>query len=264
LIAFDRDPKAVAIARERLSAYPFAEVHHRNYGDFAEALDELRVAKVDGVLLDAGMSSMQLDDAQRGFTFQEDGPLDMRMDTTDGPTAAEWLASTMPNELAHTLKTFGDVGPAKRIAQAIHEHAKAGMLKSTGDLKRAIEDVLGKAFDKASVVRQVFQAIRIAVNGELDALDRAIPAAIERLSPEGRLVVISFHSGEDRIVKNHLQAFSRKQRTRNPDGTDATVRPPMIRVLTKKPQRPSGEEIAANPRAQSARLRVAERLPEAA
>lgn len=264
LIAFDRDPDAAATASERLAEFPFAEVHHRNYGDLAIALQELGIVSVDGFLIDAGMSSMQLNDPERGFSFQEEGPLDMRMDTTKGETAAQWLATIATNDLAAMLKEFGDVGPAKRIAQAIHERTKTGTLLTTRDLKEAVKEVLGKAFDKSAVTRQTFQAIRIAVNQELSALDQAIPAAIELLKPEGRLVVIAFHSGEDRIVKQHFQTYSRKQRVRNPDGTDAEVRPPLIRILTKKPQQPTAKEIAANPRAQSAKLRAAERLEEAA
>ena len=264
LIALDRDPAAAAGVRERLAAYSFAEVHQRNYSELAIVLDELGIETVDGILLDAGMSSMQVDNPRRGFSFQEEGPLDMRMDSSQGQTAAQWLASTPTAALAQTLKAFADVGPAKRIAESIHERATAGSLTTTHDLKAAINDVLGHAFDKGAVVRQVFQAIRIAVNEELDALDQALPAAIQRLKPKGRLVVLSFHSGEDRIVKRTFQTYSRKQRTLNLDGTDAMVQPPLIRVLTKKPQLPTAAEIAANPRAQSAKLRAAERLEAAA
>ncbi len=264
LIAFDRDLTAVEQVRKRLAKFSFAEVHHRNYSEIATTLDELGIETVDGILLDAGMSSTQLDDPSRGFSFQEEGPLDMRMDSTQGPTAAQWLAATTTAGLAQALKEFGDVGPAKRVAQSIHERAIAGALQTTHDLKAAIHDVLGQAFDRGTVTRQVFQSIRIAVNQELDALAQALPAAIKRLKPQGRLVVLSFHSGEDRIVKRVFQQSSRKQRTLNPDGTDAAVREPLIRVLTKKPQLPTPEEIAANPRAQSARLRAAERLETAA
>ena len=264
LIALDRDPGAAEGVRKRLAKYRFATVYQRNYSQLEAVLNELEIKAVDGILLDAGMSSMQLDDPGRGFSFQEVGPLDMRMDTTQGLTAAEWLASTTTSEIAHTLKEFADVGPAMRIAQSIHERAGEGRLATTHDLRAATQDVLGNAFDKGSVVRQVFQAIRIAVNQELDALKTVLPAAIRHLNPGGRLVVLSFHSGEDRVVKNAFQTFSRKQRTFNPDGTDAVVQPPYIRVLTKKPQLPTAAEMAANPRAQSAKLRVAERLETAA
>jgi len=263
LIALDRDPAAAEGVRKRLARYPFAEVHQRNYSELATVLDELGIEAVDGILLDAGMSSMQVDDPSRGFSFQEEGPLDMRMDSSQGQTAAQWLASTPTASLAQTLKEFADVGPAKRIAQSIHERATEGTLVTTHDLKAAIQSVLGQAFDRGTVIRQVFQAIRIAVNQELDALDQALPAAIKHLKPRSRLVVLSFHSGEDRIVKRNFQTYSRKQRTLNLDGTDAVVRPPLIRVLTKKPQLPTAEEIAANSRAQSAKLRVAERLETA-
>jgi len=264
LIALDRDPAAAEGVRKRLAKFPVAEVHQRNYSELATVLDELGINTVDGILLDAGMSSMQLDDPSRGFSFQAEGPLDMRMDTTQGQTAAQWLVSTTTEKLAQVLKEFADVGPAKRIAQSICDRAHDGHLTTTHDLSASIQDVLGHAFDKGSVTRQVFQAIRIAVNRELGSLEEALPAAIEHLKPKSRLVVLSFHSGEDRIVKNTLQTYSRKQRTLNPDGTDATVQPPYIRVLTKKPQLPTAEEIAANPRAKSAKLRVAERLEFAA
>ncbi len=264
LIALDRDPNAAEGVRKRLAKYPFATVYQRNYSQLDAVLDEQGIKAVDGILLDAGMSSMQLDDPSRGFSFQEEGPLDMRMDSTQGPTAAAWLASTTTSDLAHTLKEFADVGPAMRIAQAIHERAAEGRLSTTHDLRAAIQDVLGHAFDKGSVLRQAFQAIRIAVNQELDALETVLPAAIRHLNPGGRLVVLSFHSGEDRVVKHAFQTFSRKQRTLNPDGTDAAVQPPYIRILTKKPQLPTAAEIKANPRAQSAKLRAAERLETAA
>lgn len=264
LIALDRDPAAAEGVRKRLAKFPAAEVYQRNYSELATVLDELGINTVDGILLDAGMSSMQLDDSSRGFSFQVEGPLDMRMDTTQGQTAAQWISSTTTEHLAETLKAFADVGPAKRLAQSIHERAQRGDLNTTHDLSAAIHHVLGKAFDKGTVTRQVFQSIRIAVNRELESLEAALPAAIKRLKGNGRLVVLTFHSGEDRIVKRAFQTYSRKQRTLNPDGTDAAVLQPFVRVLTKKPQLPTAEEIAANSRAQSAKLRVAERLETAA
>ena len=264
LIALDRDPAAAEGVRKRLAKYPIAEVFQRNYSELATVLNELEIETVDGILLDAGMSSMQLDNPHRGFSFQEEGPLDMRMDTTQGQTAAQWLASATTAELAQTLKEFADVGPAKRLAQSIHERAADGHLVTTHDLSAAIQDVLGQAFDKGTVTRQVFQAIRISVNQELNSLEEALPAAIQHLKPKARLIVLSFHSGEDRIVKRTFQTYSRKQRTLNLDGTDAAVQPALIRVLTKKPQKPTPQEITANPRAQSAKLRAAERLEDAA
>jgi 16S rRNA (cytosine1402-N4)-methyltransferase len=260
LIALDRDPSAVARTRERLRPYPCAEVRHGNYGQLDEVLAVVRIDTVDGVLIDAGVSSMQLDDPARGFSFQDDGPLDMRMDSSSSVSATEYLSQITEDELAGALRRYGDVGPVRRIARAILRRRDEGALRRTRDLVDAVREGLGVARDIPEETRTVFQAIRIAVNGELHWLEQGIRQAITVLNPGGRLVVISFHSGEDRVVKETLRAASRPRRILRPDGRVAGTIDPVLRLLTPKPIVPDSREMASNPRSKSARLRAAERL----
>ncbi|MCP4644892.1 MAG: 16S rRNA (cytosine(1402)-N(4))-methyltransferase RsmH [bacterium] len=260
LIALDRDPAAVAMARERLAPFPQAQVMHRNYSELPEALVSLGIDRVDGILLDAGVSSMQLDDPHRGFSFQQDCPLDMRMDTTQTTTAASFLAETNETDLAKVLKGFGDVRPARRIAQAIVARRGRSALNTTNDLAEAVHEALPFVSGTPNEVRTVFQAIRMAVNDELGGLRTSLEAAVDVLAPEGRLVAISFHSGEDRVVKNVLRDASRKKRELHPDGRVRAETPARLRILTPKPVQPDADEARANPRSKSARLRAAERL----
>jgi len=264
LIALDRDPKAVAMARERLAPFAGATVVHANYGQLREVLDGLRIGSVEGILLDAGVSSMQLDAADRGFSFQQEGPLDMRMDTSTGLPAAAWLQTVSEPELAQVLRQYGDVKPARRIASAIVRRRAAGQLESTGDLASAVKDALQFVRGMPEEVRTVFQAIRIGVNEELQWLEAGLEQAIDCLAPGGRLVVIAFHSGEDRVSKQVLQRASRPERVLHPDGRVRAVHAPRLRLLTRKPVTPDAEEVRVNPRAASARLRAAERLREGA
>lgn len=260
LVALDRDPLAVGMARERLARLPRATVIHRNYGELGDVLHELGIGPVDGVLLDAGLSSMQLDAADRGFTFQANGPLDMRMDTSRGPSAAEYLASVDETELQRVLKDYGDVGPVRRIVAAIVAHRRANALATTQDLVDAVSEALDFVRGVPQETRTVFQAIRIAVNEELRWLESGLTDAISVLAPLGRLVVITFHSGEDRIAKNVLRDASRTQRELHPDGRVRQSFPPLLKILTPKPVLPTDEEVHANPRAHSAKLRAAERI----
>lgn len=262
LIALDRDPVSVAIARERLSSFSQAIVLHRNYAELALAMAECGVEGVDGVLIDAGFSSMQLDDARRGFTFQAEGPLDMRLDTTSGLTARDYLARVGEAELARVLKEYGDVGPARRIAAAIVRRRVRGAMETTGDLAGAVSEALDFVTGQPEEVRTVFQAVRIAVNDELRWLEQGMRAAVESLRPGGRLVAIAFHSGEDRIVKNVLRESSRIQRELYPDGRVRALLPARLKVLTAKPVQAGEAEVRQNPRAKSARLRAAERLAD--
>lgn len=259
LVALDRDPAAVAIAAERLVPFPHATVRHANYEDLGRELDAEGLARVDGVLLDAGVSSMQLDESVRGFSFQADGPLDMRMDTSHGPTAREFLADTPEQEIAALLRRYGDVGPAKRIAASIVRRRNANQMSRTTDLVAAVQEALDFVQGTPDEIRTVFQAVRMAVNDELRALERALESAMDRLNPGGRLVVIAFHSGEDRVVKNVLRDGARKQRLLHPDGRVRETIPPRVRVLTPSPVLPGEEEMCRNPRAKSAKLRAAER-----
>ncbi len=260
LVALDRDPDAVARATERLRPFPRASVHHANYGDLLDTLARLDIGPVDGVLLDAGVSSRQLNAAERGFSFQEDGPLDMRMDPSRGPTAGEFLARVTEPDLANVLQRYGDVRPAKRIARAILQRRDAGTLHRTEDLKSAVCEGLSFVHGAPGEIRTVFQAIRMAVNDELRWLEQGLRQAVTALKPGGRLVVIAFHSGEDRVVKQVFQEASRSRRILEPDGRIQALIPPELRVLTPKPVLPEAAETRRNPRAKSAKLRAAEKL----
>ncbi|HOE65020.1 MAG TPA: 16S rRNA (cytosine(1402)-N(4))-methyltransferase RsmH [Candidatus Hydrogenedentes bacterium] len=259
LIGLDRDPSAIALAREQLRHYPFVTLLHRNYGDLRRVLAELDIVQVDGILIDAGVSSMQIDDPARGFSFQATGPLDMRMDSTGQTSAADYLARVSEEELTRTLRTYGDIGPARRIAAAIVRRRLKGTLQTTHDLGEAVGEGLGLVRRRPEEVRTVFQAIRIAVNEEYRWLEEGLEQAIDALAPGGRIVAIAFHSGEDRIVKNRFRAAARPVREYAPDGRLQRERPARLRVLTPKPVMPDKDETRANPRAHSAKLRAAER-----
>lgn len=263
LIALDRDAEAVATAQARLSSYPQATVVHRNYGELSALLRELGIEAVDGVLLDAGCSSMQLDTGSRGFSFQADGPLDMRMDRSTGPTAEAYLRTVDVAELATVLKAYGDVRPARRVAQTIVERGKQGRLRTTQDLRDAVAEALPFVQGMPEETRTVFQAIRMAVNDELRWLERGLRDAVAALAPGGRLVAIAFHSGEDRVVKRVFREVSRKHREFGPDGRVTAVHPGVARELTPKPELPGADEVALNPRSASARLRALEKLGRA-
>lgn len=260
LYSLDRDPEAIAIARERLAQYPQVEVIQSNYDAVAGVLADRGVTNVDGILIDAGFSSAQLDDATRGLSFQEDGPLDMRLDRTSGEPASVYLRHCGEHELETVLKEYGDVRPARRIARQITADAASGQLHTTFDLVRSIRAALPFVKGMPEEVRTVFQAIRIAVNGELSSLARCLDQSIELLRPGGRIVAIAFHSGEDRVVKRAFQGASRPHRELTPEGRVRFVTPPRLKVLTPKPVQPDAAECDANPRSRSAKLRVAERL----
>ena len=259
LISLDCDPSAVTLARERLKSFKYATVVHRNYSELAEVLAELNMGPVDGILIDAGLSSIQLDARGRGFTFQQDGPLDMRMDSSAGPTAAEYLSAVDETELARVLKLYGDIPRARTVAKAI---CSMRPLATTGDLVEAVRAAFPFVTGVPDEVRTVFQAVRIAVNDELTRLDRGLESALDALAPGGRLVGITFHSGEDRVLKQVLRDASRPQRRLLPDGRTGSVTAPRMTLLTNKPIVPASDELRANPRARSAKLRAAERSRE--
>ena len=259
LLALDRDPSAVLLAGERLRAYSRASVHQANYTDMAAVLAAEGIAGVDGVLIDAGCSSMQIDTAGRGFSFQEDGPLDMRMNPESGESAAELLRRCSREDVERLLRVYGDVGPAGRIASSIKEFSHGGRLERTGDLVAAVKAALPFLSETPDEVRTVFQAVRIAVNDELGGLRRGVEAAIACMNPGGRVVVIAFHSGEDRIVKQVMREASRKRRELHPDGRVKSTEEARLKVLTPGPVEADAAECARNPRAKSARLRAGER-----
>lgn len=248
LIGLDRDPDALAQAEAALEPFGSrAELVHSDYRRIDEVLDARSVASVDGLLADLGVSSMQLEAPGRGFSFRRDEPLDMRMDRTTGATAAEAIEHADERTLADVIYEFGEERYARRIARAITEARSAGGVRTTGQLadlvRRAIPRRGPSRIDPAT---RTFQAIRIWVNRELEGLDAFLAQAARRLAPGGRMVVITFHSLEDRIVKHTLRSLQA--------GGDVG-----LTIRTKRPAVPSEAEIERNPRARSAKLRAAER-----
>lgn len=257
LIAFDKDPAAIAAA-SGIRDPRFTAVH-AGFAQLKEKLLEKQVEKVDGILLDLGVSSPQIDDAARGFSFRMEGPLDMRMDTTRGRTAADWLAEVDERELTEVIADYGEERFAKQVARAIVAARARGPIRDTRQLAKIVAEAVPTREPGQDPATRTFQAIRIFINQELEELSLVLPQCVELLAPGGRLVVISFHSLEDRIVKRFLK------REAHPDTLPAKL-PVRARDLPKprlrlvgKPVRPSEAEIAANPRARSAVMRVAER-----
>ena len=264
LIGIDRDDVAVGASRANLAAYEErVRIDRDDFQNLASVLERLGVATVRGVLLDLGVSSPQLDDASRGFSFREEGPLDMRMDTS-APLTAEHVVNEYPeSELARVIGRYGEERFARRVARAI---VAARPVSDTAALAEIVRAAIPAATRRTGghPARRTFQAIRIEVNGELTALERVLADVVDVLEPGGRVAVLSYHSLEDRMVKN---AFNDESRgcTCPPDfpicacGAEAR-----LRVLTRKPVRPTQEDIDANPRASAAKLRAAERLATAA
>jgi len=264
LIAFDKDPVAIAAARH-IQSERFQAVHS-SYAQINSALRSSGIDQVDGILLDLGVSSVQLDEAARGFSFRHDGPLDMRMDTSQGKTAAEWLATVTEAELKEVIRTYGEERYAGQIANAIIAAQQRQPVATTFQLAEIVAAVVrkyGHREGRQHPATRTFQAIRIHLNQELEELTIALPQCVELLKANGRLVVISFHSLEDRIVKRFMRAQV---------GTDVLPRKLPVRgeesrlfnrqklSIVGKKTRPAPEEVATNPRARSAVMRVAEKL----
>lgn len=262
LIAFDRDPVAIA-AGQALGDARLTLVHSA-FGDLDAQLDALGVARVDGVLLDLGVSSPQLDDASRGMSFRFDAPLDMRMDTSRGQTVAEWLAEATVGQITEVIRDYGEERFAYAIAKAIAAARAGGAVATTGQLAAIVEEAVRTREPGQHPATRTFQALRIFINQELEELTRVLPACVARLVPGGRLAVISFHSLEDRIVKRFMRDESRPPvlPARLPIRA-ADLPPPRLRLVGKA-VRPSGAEVAANPRSRSAVMRVAERTEASA
>ena len=258
LLLMDRDPSAIAAAQTEFAGDTRVSIRHANFSSLAE-WDET-AAGLDGVLLDLGVSSPQLDEAARGFSFMADAPLDMRMDTTQGESAADFLAHASEREITEVLWHFGEERHGRRIARAIVADRMATPFSHTGQLAALIERVVGRREPGKHPATRSFQALRIRVNGELDALQQGLNAALERLKPGGRLSVISFHSLEDRAVKLFIRDHSGRVQNRR-RGPPVQAAPTRL-VAVGKAQFPSAAEQAANPRSRSAVLRVAEKLPE--
>jgi 16S rRNA (cytosine1402-N4)-methyltransferase len=256
LLLMDRDPQAIATAQKEFAGDPHVSIRHANFSTLAE-WDETAEG-LDGVLLDLGVSSPQLDEAARGFSFMADAPLDMRMDTSQGESAADFLAYADEREIADVLWTFGEERFSRKIARAMVERRQESPITRTGELAALIERVVGRREPGKHPATRSFQALRIRVNGELDALQRGLDAALERLKPGGRLSVISFHSLEDRAVKLFIRDHSgRVQGSRR--GPPVAAAPARLAAIGKA-QFPSDAEQTENPRARSAVLRVAEKL----
>ena len=257
VIALDRDPDAV-VAAATLDD-PRLTMRHAPFSRLTQVLSEAGIARVDGALFDLGVSSPQLERAERGFSFRSDAPLDMRMDPTQGETAAEWLARASEAELRGVIKNYGEERFAGPIAKAIAAARARGGIRTTGELAGVVAAAVRTRERGQDPATRTFQAVRIHVNQELAELSLALPQALERLAPGGRLAVISFHSLEDRIVKRFFRGEARPQLPERLP-VKATEMPQPRLKLVGRAVRPSAREANANPRARSALLRVAEKL----
>ncbi len=262
LIAFDKDPQAIAAAQSLAVEDPRLSIVHEGFGGLKEELAKLGVSEVNGLMMDLGISSPQIDDAERGFSFMRNGPLDMRMDTTRGETAAQWLASASIDDMREVIARYGEERFAFQIAKAVAAGREKRAITTTGELADIVAGAVRTREKGQHPATRTFQAIRIYLNQELEELAHALASALDLLAPGGRMAVISFHSLEDRIVKQFIAAAA------NPGAESARLplreseRPQPVltsigRIL------PSEEEVAANPRARSAVLRVAERTETA-
>jgi len=252
VIGLDRDLRAIDFCKQRLIRFGERVVLFKgNHRDLKHHLAGAGISAVDGVLFDFGVSSPQLDDPARGFSFQQEGPLDMRMDQTTGPTAADLVNSKPEHELADIIFQYGEERYARRIARAIVRERERRPIETTGTLASIVAGSVPSSYRHGRIhcVTRTFQALRIAVNHELESLEPSLRDAVDVLTPGGRICAVAFHSLEDRIVKRTFRSLAQ--------GPNAS-----LALLTKKPVLPTEEERRVNPRARSAKLRVAERLPE--
>ena len=263
VVGIDRDPEALALARARLARFGVRLVTvEGRHEDVAAHLDGLGIARVAGVLADLGVSSLQLDRPERGFSFMKDGPLDMRMGA-EGPTAADLVATASREELTRIFREWGEERMAGPIARRVVEARETAPIRTTGELRRIVLRALGPRRERhKDPATRVFQALRIATNRELVELERFLDDAIERLALGARLTVLSYHSLEDRIVKRVFQRHTAGCTCPPSFPVCVCSRRRVMALVTKKPVRPSLAELSANPRARSARLRVLERAAE--
>ena len=251
--AFDKDPQALAVAYALEQEDPRFKIIHASFADLQTELEQLKITHVDGIMADLGVSSPQLDQAERGFSFMNDGPLDMRMDNSQGQTAAEWLVAIEEEDLANVIYQYGEERYSRRIAKAIKH---AGFIDTTAQLAEIVKVAHPKWEKNKHAATRTFQAIRIAINRELADVELFLPQAVNVLKSEGTLAVISFHSLEDRLIKQFIQKESTL-----PEDNGWLVQPVDTRRLKKVSRvRASEDEVKANPRSRSAWLRVAERL----
>jgi 16S rRNA (cytosine1402-N4)-methyltransferase len=263
LIGFDRDKEALTAAEERLLPFGLrARLEHGNFAGIAEVLAELGIERIDGILLDLGVSSPQLDRAERGFSFQKGAPLDMRMDRSSGATAAELLNTLPERELARIIRDYGEERWAKRITAFIVRAREESPVETTMQLVEIVKAAVprGAWEERLHPATRTFQALRIAVNDELASLEKGLDLGVRMLSQGGRVVVIAFHSLEDRIVKNSFRRLAHGCTCPRDFPYCVCGNKPMLRVLTGKPVMAGETEIEVNPRSRSARLRSAERI----
>lgn len=264
VVGIDRDADALALAKERLK--PFGDrfvAHWSEFDDLEGALGRVGVARSEAILFDLGVSSLQIDNVERGFSYAQDAPLDMRMNRSDPRTAADLLRDEPEEELARILKEYGEERYAKRIAQAIVRRRVASPVLRSGDLNEIVRASIPAAarVEGGNPSKRTFQALRIAVNGEIDLLARALPRAVDSLGVGGRIVALSYHSLEDRLVKRTLAEGAEVSAPRGMPVIRDEDRP-YLRLLTRGAEKASETEIAANPRSKPVRLRAAERIRE--
>ncbi|MEK9669386.1 MAG: 16S rRNA (cytosine(1402)-N(4))-methyltransferase RsmH [Gammaproteobacteria bacterium] len=262
LIGLDRDPSAVAAANDLAQKDSRFEIVHTAFSELEFALDTCSICRVNGVLMDLGVSSPQLDEAKRGFSFQANGPLDMRMDPTSGESAADWIARADADEIAHVLWVFGEERFSRRIARAIVESRDVEPIVTTAQLSKIVSDAQPKKDQNKHPATRAFQAIRLYINGELSELEQGLGAAVNRLEVGGRLAVISFHSLEDRLVKRALRDASRPPKGDPRMPLPENVAKPKLKLVGKA-IKAGPDELSVNPRARSAVLRIAERTEAA-
>lgn len=258
LIGLDRDPEAIAHATQGPQAItdPRFQIKHAAFSSWGQVVSDMGLAPIQGLLMDIGVSSPQIDNPQRGFSFRFDAPLDMRMDTTQGESAADFLARATQDELAHVIQTYGEERFARPIAKALIARRDAGQpVCTTGELSKVVAGTVKTREAGQDPATRTFQALRIHVNRELGELEDALEAALTMLAPGGRLAVISFHSLEDRIVKTFIARHSRDEVDRRVPF--AAPKPLMLKAIARI--KPSDEEVSGNPRSRSAVLRIAER-----
>lgn len=259
LLGVDKDPAAQAVAEELASSEPRFTFFHGSFAELPHQLQRMGIDAVDGILLDLGVSSPQLDDGERGFSFQQDGPLDMRMDTTRGETAAQWLAVAGEQEIVGVLREYGEERFARRIAAAIVSEREQAPIETTGRLAKVVSEANPKWERHKHPATRAFQAIRIRVNRELDDLEALLDGALDLLQVGGRLVVISFHSLEDRMVKRYMRDMARGRAL--PRGLPIPDKELDKRMkIVGKALKAEPGEVAENPRARSAVMRVAEKI----
>ncbi len=262
IIGVDRDAQALAAARQRctqISPGPECLFVHAGFADVEKMLRSHAIEQVDGILMDLGMSSIQLNDSARGFSFKKDCPLDMRMDQTESSTASDILAEYSTPQLTHVLQHYGEIRNAARMAATIKEWIAAESIETSSQLVRCLRNEYGRNL-KSKVIAKVFQALRIAVNDELQQLEQALETMPRVIKKGGRLAVISYHSLEDRMVKNYMREKERVCVCPPESPVCSCNHSPSFSRVNRKAIKPSQEEIERNPRARSARLRVAQRV----